>query len=70
MRALRIMPRVLVADDHGLYRKGLRSTLEAALPDLEVSEADSLERSTNRDRTQRQLGSGLDRSEHAWPRIL
>jgi DNA-binding NarL/FixJ family response regulator len=37
------MPRILVADDHGLYRKGLRSTLEAALPKLEVFEADSLE---------------------------
>lgn len=37
------MPRILVADDHGLYRKGLRSTLEAALPDLEVTEADSLD---------------------------
>jgi DNA-binding NarL/FixJ family response regulator len=33
------MPRILIADDHGLYRKGLRSTLEAALPDLEVCEA-------------------------------
>jgi DNA-binding NarL/FixJ family response regulator len=37
------MPRILIADDHGLYRKGLRSTLEAALPNLEVSEADSLD---------------------------
>jgi DNA-binding NarL/FixJ family response regulator len=37
------MCRILVADDHGLYRKGLRSTLEAALPNLEVSEADSLD---------------------------
>jgi DNA-binding NarL/FixJ family response regulator len=37
------MPRVLVADDHGLYRKGLRSTLEAALPNVEISEADSLD---------------------------
>jgi DNA-binding NarL/FixJ family response regulator len=37
------VPRILVADDHGLYRKGLRSTLEGALPGLEVSEADSLE---------------------------
>lgn len=37
------MPRILVADDHGLYRKGLRSTLEAALPKSEVFEADSLE---------------------------
>jgi DNA-binding NarL/FixJ family response regulator len=31
------------ADDHGLYRKGLRGTLEAALPNLEVTEADSLD---------------------------
>jgi DNA-binding NarL/FixJ family response regulator len=37
------MPRILVADDHGLYRKGLRSTLEAALTNLEVTEADSLD---------------------------
>ena len=37
------MPRILVADDHGLYRKGLRSTLEAALANLEVTEADSLD---------------------------
>jgi DNA-binding NarL/FixJ family response regulator len=37
------MPRILVADDHGLYRKGLRSTLEAALPNLDICEADSLD---------------------------
>jgi DNA-binding NarL/FixJ family response regulator len=37
------MPRVLIADDHGLYRKGLRSTLEAALLNLEATEVDSLD---------------------------
>jgi DNA-binding NarL/FixJ family response regulator len=37
------MPRILIADDHGLYRKGLRSTLEAARPDLQISEADCLD---------------------------
>jgi DNA-binding NarL/FixJ family response regulator len=35
--------RILIADDHGLYRKGLRSTLEAAFPDLEISEAESFD---------------------------
>jgi DNA-binding NarL/FixJ family response regulator len=37
------MPRILIADDHGLYRKGLRSTLEAALPVLEICEAHCLD---------------------------
>lgn len=33
--------RILVADDHGLYRKGLRDALEAALPDAKILEADT-----------------------------
>jgi DNA-binding NarL/FixJ family response regulator len=37
------MTRIIVADDHGLYRKGLRSTLEAALADVEILEANSLD---------------------------
>jgi DNA-binding NarL/FixJ family response regulator len=37
------MPQILIADDHGLYRKGLRSTLEAALPNLRISEAHCLD---------------------------
>ena len=37
------MPRVLIADDHGLYRRGLRMALESMLPDLDVIEADSMD---------------------------
>ncbi len=37
------MPRVLIADDHGLYRRGLRMALEGAIPDCEVVEADSVD---------------------------
>jgi len=37
------MPRILVADDHGLYRKGLRSTLKAALAKADIVEANSLD---------------------------
>jgi DNA-binding NarL/FixJ family response regulator len=37
------MPRILIADDHGLYRKGLRVALEAALDDVHISEADCLD---------------------------
>jgi DNA-binding NarL/FixJ family response regulator len=37
------MPRVLIADDHGLYRRGLRMALESTLPDLDVVEADSMD---------------------------
>jgi DNA-binding NarL/FixJ family response regulator len=37
------MPRILVADDHGLYRRGLRMALETMLPNLEVIEADSMD---------------------------
>jgi DNA-binding NarL/FixJ family response regulator len=38
------MPRILIADDHGVYRKGLRGTLVAALTDVKVWEADCLDR--------------------------
>lgn len=37
------MPRILVADDHGLYRKGVRSTLKAAFSKAEIVEANSLD---------------------------
>jgi len=37
------MPRLLIADDHGLYRKGLRCALEAAIPDADVTEADGFD---------------------------
>jgi DNA-binding NarL/FixJ family response regulator len=37
------MPRILVADDHGLYRRGLRMALESMLPHSEVVEADSID---------------------------
>ena|SRR5882757_7943830 len=37
------MPRIIVVDDHGLYRKGLRFTLEQALLNLEIFEADTLQ---------------------------
>jgi DNA-binding NarL/FixJ family response regulator len=37
------MPRILVADDHGLYRRGLRIALESMLSNVEVVEADSMD---------------------------
>jgi len=36
-------PRILLVDDHSLFRCGLRMVLSAAIPDLEVAEAASLE---------------------------
>lgn len=36
-------PRILLVDDHSLFRCGLRMVLSAAIPDLEVSEVASLE---------------------------
>ena len=33
------MCRIVVADDHGLYRRGLRSALTSAIPDAEIFEA-------------------------------
>jgi DNA-binding NarL/FixJ family response regulator len=36
-------PRILLIDDHSLFRCGLRMVLGAAIPDLEVAEAASLE---------------------------
>ena len=38
-----LAPRILLVDDHSLFRCGLRMVLSAAIPDLEVSEAASLE---------------------------
>jgi DNA-binding NarL/FixJ family response regulator len=38
------MPRILIADGHGLYRRGLRGTLEAELQNVEIWEADCLDR--------------------------
>jgi DNA-binding NarL/FixJ family response regulator len=37
------VPRILIADDHGLYRKGLRSALEAGFSSVDVLEADCME---------------------------
>jgi DNA-binding NarL/FixJ family response regulator len=37
------MPRILIADDHGLYRRGMRMALETMLPNSEVIEADSMD---------------------------
>jgi DNA-binding NarL/FixJ family response regulator len=37
------MKRVLIVDNHGVYRKGLRTALESVLPDTRVLEADTLE---------------------------
>jgi DNA-binding NarL/FixJ family response regulator len=37
------MIRILVADEHALYRTGLRTILQAALPDAEFLEADSFD---------------------------
>src|SRR5215216_3312435 len=42
------VPQILIADDHGLYRKGLRSALEAAIPDVRLLEADSMEAALSR----------------------
>jgi DNA-binding NarL/FixJ family response regulator len=36
------MPRILVADDQGLYRKGLQNTLLSAIQGVEIREADRL----------------------------
>src|SRR5690242_6380137 len=35
--------RILIVDSHGVYRKGLRGTIEAAMPEAQVLEADSVE---------------------------
>lgn len=37
------MPRLVIADDHGLYRRGLRLVLEEALDDSVIYEEDTLE---------------------------
>ena len=37
------MLRILIADDHGLYRRGLRIALEASVSDVTVIEADSMD---------------------------
>ncbi len=37
------MLRLLIADDHGLYRRGLRLVLEKGIPGCSYSEAESLE---------------------------
>ena len=36
------MPRILVSDEHGVYRTGLRRVLETEIPNVEVVEASSL----------------------------
>ena len=37
-------PHILIADDHDLFRRGLRYALMDTMPDVRVSEADSLDR--------------------------
>jgi DNA-binding NarL/FixJ family response regulator len=39
----RVMPRILLVDDHLLYRKALRGALESLIPKTQVLEADNLE---------------------------
>jgi DNA-binding NarL/FixJ family response regulator len=38
-----VMKHVLIVDNHGVYRKGLRTALESVLPDTRILEADNLE---------------------------
>ena len=42
------MPRILIVDDHHLYRKALRSALESLVAETQVLEADSLESARKR----------------------
>lgn len=37
------MSRIIVADDHNLYRRGLRTVLESAIKDLEVVEVETVD---------------------------
>lgn len=37
------MPRILIVDSHGVYRRGLRAALEALLPGARILEADNLD---------------------------
>jgi len=37
------MVRILIADDHGLYRQGLRTFLQDSIPDVEIVEAEGLD---------------------------
>ena len=37
------MARILVADEHALYRTGLRTILQAALPESELLEAEDFD---------------------------
>jgi DNA-binding NarL/FixJ family response regulator len=37
------MPRILIADDHGLYRRGIRMAVTSMIPGADVAEADSLD---------------------------
>ena len=45
------MPRILVSDEHGVYRTGLRRILEREIPNAEVVEASSLSESFSRIRS-------------------
>lgn len=38
------MSRIIIADDHGLYRRGLRVVLESSLPGMEILEVNTLEK--------------------------
>ena len=42
------MPRILIVDDHHIYRKALRSALESLVAHTQVLEADSLESARKR----------------------
>ena len=39
--------RILLIDDHAMFRTGLRMVLDAGIPGAEISEADSLDKATN-----------------------
>lgn len=43
MRKLAHIPRIVIADGQGLYRRGLRSALDAALPAVEIFETGCLD---------------------------
>lgn len=42
------MTRILIADDHGLYRKGLRCVLDLAFPGADIVEADGFDSAMER----------------------
>ena len=40
-KGVALMPRILVSDEHGVYRTGLRMLVKTRIPDAEVMEASS-----------------------------